>query len=699
MQRLRSLWKGTWLILAICCAAFLLNTAVRLVETIRWEPARRQVDGEWLLATHDAYFWVAGAEGRNSIAEPMPMAVLLDILSRILPIPLANLAFWASILLAALVAIPIVLWGDFLEAPYAAFSAAVLASLAPAFYNRTRLGFYDSDWAALFFPLLIGWLLAVWIRPRLRVLHPPDSVDAGYKRNLSIPVLLILLMALALPWHTSVGLFLVAILGLSVVLVAVLGVAGTRSESFQLLFAMALAVATGWIGAAIALLLVWLAWRHPARFRHPWSARITLIALAILLLYISAVQFQPYLSEALPTYLGSLFGNAATQPIDSYLFYPAISASVRETQVMDLLQTAEGIAFHPIVAAAGVLGYLLLLRQKPVTVYLLPLLILGFGSLRMGIRFTIFGTPVVLLGLLVPLEGFTRQAIRKFGRGNRWKTVALLGTLGISALIAASNLRLPVETVLEKPHAESLKALGAIAEPGGMIWTWWDYGYVSQHYSGLETFADGRRNSGEYLFSLGVVLGGVDPYRSAEFMQFSAKQNGEPWKAWVNWDAGEVGTWLKGLGGEEYSPDPTLKSQYIIVQWEGIPSLPWIQYYGSWDFETLEGQRSEVSRVIMPLELDLETGLFRFDEGKILPVVTIDLLDETQSQHYDYPENGGGPHLLLNNATGEVLLLDERAYRSVFIQFLILPVERLGKALPFKLLIDEQPFIRVFALK
>jgi hypothetical protein len=101
----------------------------------------------------------------------------------------------------------------------------------------------------------------------------------------------------------------------------------------------------------------------------------------------------------------------------------------------------------------------------------------------------------------------------------------------------------------------------------------------------------------------------------------------------------------------------------------------------------------------MPLELDLETGVFQFDDDQILPVVTIDLLDEADSHHYDYSENGGGPHLLLNYATGEVLLLDESAYRSTLVQFLILPVDRLGDALPFKLLIDEQPFVRVFELK
>jgi len=82
--------KGFWQIVAICFAAFLFSAGLRLIEYPRWDQSNFKVDGEWLLATHDAYFWVAGAEGVNPIAEPMPMAILLDVLSRIFPIPLGR---------------------------------------------------------------------------------------------------------------------------------------------------------------------------------------------------------------------------------------------------------------------------------------------------------------------------------------------------------------------------------------------------------------------------------------------------------------------------------------------------------------------------------------------------------------------------------------------------------------------------------
>jgi len=45
------------------------------------------------------------------------------------------------------------------------------------------------------------------------------------------------------------------------------------------------------------------------------------------------------------------------------------------------------------------------------------------------------------------------------------------------------------------------------------------------------------------------------------------------------------------------------------------------------------------------------------------------------------------------------MLLDETAYRSTFIQLLILPVDQLEDVSPFRLLIDDQPFVRVFELR
>jgi len=693
--------KGGWRVALVCLAVFLLSAGLRLIEFRNWDRAQYRVDGELLLATHDAYFWVAGAEGRNTVARPMPMAVLLDVQSRVFPdVPLANLAFWDSAFLAALVAIPIALWCFQLEAPAAALLAPLLVTLAPSFYTRTRLGFYDTDWAALFFPLLISWLVARWLVPRLRTSMSENGAGELEKRPLTVPILLVLLTAAGVPWHNFVGLYLLAMLGLAGALVLILGKSEARPGSLLTLLAIALPVGAGWIGAGLGLLLIW-GTRCSSALRHGrWATRITAAALAVTLAAVAGSQFREYLAEAVENYAAGLGGGSGAGAPTLELQYPGTSVSVRETQDVNPWQIMEGTAIHPVAGVLGILGFFYLVWKRPEAITLLPLLALGLAALRIGIRFTMFGAPIALIGLLVPLDWM----IAKVGERQGWtgwrKGLLAPGAAALLIpLVYLPYMRLPADPVLEQEHARALIELGELADPGAEVWTWWDYGYATQHFSGLETFADGRRNSGEYLFSLGTALGAEDLRRSAAFMRFAARHDEVPWETWVTWSEAEFETWLASLGAGTAAGDPAPSPQYLVVQWEGIASLPWIQYYGSWDFDALAGQRSRVVRVTRPQSLDLEAGEFLFDGEGLLNVYSVDILAAAGRQHYDYPGNGGGPYLLLNDETGEVMLLDQTAYQSTFVRLLITPAEQLEDLPGFKLVIDRQPGVRVYALR
>ena len=693
--------RRSWMIPGICLVVFLVSAGIRLLEFPRWDNPRYEVSGERLLATHDAYFWVAGAEGRNSVAQPMPMSVLLDIQSRILPgIPPANLAFWDSIFLAALVAIPLTLWCLFLGAPGAALIAPLLITLAPSFYTRTRLGFYDTDWAMLFFPLLISWLLARWLVPRLRTSAAVTGAAEIEESPLTTPSLLVLLSAFGAPWHTFIGLYLLAMLGLAGVLVLILGIAEARPGSLLILLAIAATVGAGWIGAALGLLLMWWNRRNPALTVHRWSTRIAAAALVVTLAAAVGFQFKEYLQEAIDNYTAGYSEATGAEAVNLELEFPEISGLVRETQRVSPSQIMEGMAFHPLVGVLGILGYFYMAKKRTEAVLLLPLFMLGLAALRMGIRFTMFGAPIALIGLMVPLDWWIARAGERRGwTGLRIGFLAPAAAAVVVPLVYLPYMRLPADPVLDQEHAQALIDLGEMSDPGGELWTWWDYGYAAQHFSGLETFADGRRNSGEYLFSLGIALGSREPGRSAEFIRFSARHDQVPWETWATWSSTEFRSWLADLGQEAAAGDSALKPQYLVVQWEGIASLPWIQYFGSWNFDSRTGQRSRVVRVTHPQTLDLEAGQFRFDSEGLLDVYSVDILTATGRQHYDYMENGGGPYLLLNDETGEVMLLDQAAYESTLVRLLITQADQLEEVPGFELVIERAPGVRIFALR
>ena len=61
----------------ICRLALFIGAGVRRLEAPRWYAQAYRLDGEVLLATHDAHAWVSGAEWDDAFTARLPMALLL----------------------------------------------------------------------------------------------------------------------------------------------------------------------------------------------------------------------------------------------------------------------------------------------------------------------------------------------------------------------------------------------------------------------------------------------------------------------------------------------------------------------------------------------------------------------------------------------------------------------------------------------
>lgn len=152
---------------AVCLLlTFLIATGARLLEIPFWDNLSYRLGDEYLLATHDAYHWIAGAEGFGR-AVGHPMALLARFLAWMTGASPAVAGFWAAPFLSGLMAVSVYLWGCGMGRPLAGLCAGVLASLAPAFCARTLLGFYDTDLIIVSFAVLVGLVPALWISPWL----------------------------------------------------------------------------------------------------------------------------------------------------------------------------------------------------------------------------------------------------------------------------------------------------------------------------------------------------------------------------------------------------------------------------------------------------------------------------------------------------------------------------------------------------
>ena len=160
---------------------FLAASGIRLLEIPFWDNPSYALNGERLLATHDAYHWIAGADGFE-FGTGHPMSELVRIMAGLFGVSPAAAGFWMPPFLSGLLAVAVFLWGWSLGQPFAGTAAGILASLAPAFFARTLLGFYDTDLIVLLFAVLIGLVPALWLSPWLA--SPPDVFLPRFMRRL-----------------------------------------------------------------------------------------------------------------------------------------------------------------------------------------------------------------------------------------------------------------------------------------------------------------------------------------------------------------------------------------------------------------------------------------------------------------------------------------------------------------------------------
>ena len=113
-------------VLLMASIAYVLAFLLRAHEIPSWNNPAYQLDGEYLLATHDAYHWVAGAEGFGHGAD-RPMSELLRFLSLLSGISADNIAFWLPLFLAPLVAFITTIWAAVFGARNFGSVAGVLA--------------------------------------------------------------------------------------------------------------------------------------------------------------------------------------------------------------------------------------------------------------------------------------------------------------------------------------------------------------------------------------------------------------------------------------------------------------------------------------------------------------------------------------------------------------------------------------------
>ena len=614
--------------------SFVVTLGLRLTELPMWDNPYYKLGAEHLLATHDAYHWIAGAAGFE-FGAGHPMSELVRFGTWISGLPFAESAFWMVPILASLTAVAVTIWGANLGYPFAGMAAGIMTALAPGFLGRTTLGCYDTDLITLLFAVMLGFVPAAWLQKELTpplpwlyekirhylqkdTLHLQDATAEPFQQNRIFWICALYLAGIfgfwTQEWHSLFPYITRCLALFTPLLVLFLAKGGRRGLLLREALLFALPMLSYPYGFALGLILlsailvvelrrnknhfqnsktvIWL-----QNLFYPANSKQRLLYVFFLLLLWVAVLFLAIVGDIWQTLQASIMSylklnvEAPRGAAAEELPFPAVAQSIIEVHDIKLKELF--IYLHPWgwLAALGLSCFMVLLLFYPGLAYLVPLLAIAISSLKLGGRMGMFGAPIASLGLFIaPAALFT---LCKQGVGfkeNRALNLTCAMLLGLLLCLPIVN-KIPSMSQgpsISKEHAEALSYLRDNSQKDSMIWLWWDWGYAAHHFAQRYTIADGARHGGPSLFLPALVYTTDNPYLARQVIKYTAKKGNSPGAFFEGLDAKGVHQLLKDL--ETGPPIQAEGKQYLVVNFDLIPISLWISYFGSWDFVKQKGR-------------------------------------------------------------------------------------------------------------
>jgi len=383
---------------------------------------------------------------------------------------LDTIILYMPAVISSFVVIPIILITRLYHVTLFGFFAALIGSIAWSYYNRTMIGYYDTDMFSAMAPMFILYFLM-----------------ASIKEEKLHMALYASLMIFIYPFLYDAGRAIVYGMGLIYIIYMYVF---HRKDAFTPKSIILISIGLTPIFYLLKLALIVLAYIIVKRD----------IIKGKNLLYLS------YLSVAFFLLFGNIFG-IIWGKVGTYLFrgveesglhFYQVKQTVREAGQIPFGTMANRISGSTVGVIASLIGYILLVIKYRPFILALPLIGIGIFSLWGGLRFTVYAVPIAALGavyLFYVLGSFIANTKVKYAFITLM--TALMLYPNVTHIIAYK-----VPTVLNNKEVKTLQALKEKASPKDYMIAWWDYGYPIWYYGGVNTLIDGgKHNHDNFLVS------------------------------------------------------------------------------------------------------------------------------------------------------------------------------------------------------
>lgn len=481
-------------VLLVIFIAFLFSFAVRMIWVYQFADYEAfKFSGQFMINTNDGYYWAEGARDllhgifqKNDLS-PITTAPtwLTYILAQIIPCSFETLIFYMPSILGSLIVVPIILIAHNLKLLEVGLLAALLASIAVSYYNRTMVGYYDTDMLNIVFPVLLMWSLILGLRTKEEKYLLITALEIiayrwWYPQSYSLEVSFFVLILLYAVVYERKNLFNYQLL--SIILLAMMGL-------------------DNWLRLMIVC-CVYIVYKQEIFKRFTFIILASAVGLFFLTGGFSPIWYQ---------LKGFVFKDAIEVSKDSLpLHFFSVMQTIREAGQISFTTFAERISGHTLTFIFSIIGYMWMVWKYRVMLLGLPLLGLGFLALFGGLRFTIYAVPICAFGvayLLFTCSGYLQKLFvnEKIGQVVK-SSFVVLGALAILYPNILHIIDYRVPTVFNKTEVEGLVKLQGIAGREDYVLAWWDYGYPIRYYSDVKTLIDGGKHGGDANFPVSYAL-------------------------------------------------------------------------------------------------------------------------------------------------------------------------------------------------
>ncbi len=483
MNNLTQSTKVTLLYIAI---AFLFSVAIRMIwfyQFFGYEPF--MFNSQLMINTNDGYFWAEGARdilsgiSQENDLSPITTAAsqLTALFAYILPFSFESIILFMPVFLSSLVVVPIILIAKSLDNLEMGLIAALLASIAWSYYNRTMIGYYDTDMLNIVLPMFLLWSI-IW------------AIRTNENRYLLITALDILVYRWWYPQSYSLEF---SFFGL--ILFYTLVWDRKNFYNYKLLALMMLAMVNidGFIRFPLVLAVFYI-FKDKRFDKYTYS-----ILVASVVVFFASGGFTPIWNQ-LKGYVFKDTVTAADEGLKLHFF--SVMQTIREAGHIPFETFANRISGHVITFILSLGGFIYLSYRDKIMLFGLPMIGLGFLAYFGGLRFTIYAVPVLAFG-----AAFLITEIARYMPTKRLKFLAITAfTLAVLYPNIAHVQEYKVPTVFNVNEIKVLDKLKNIADREDYVIAWWDYGYPIRYYSDVKTLADGGKHSGSVNFPISFTL-------------------------------------------------------------------------------------------------------------------------------------------------------------------------------------------------